>query len=75
MENWWDNNDNQIAFSRGAKGFFALNKAGYDMDVNLYTGLPDGSYCNIIAGDFYDEKCAGASMVMPATDPYVRVSG
>lgn len=59
VENWWTNNNNQIAFSRGSKGFFAINKAGYDMNENLYTGLQDGSYCNVVSGDFYDGKCAG----------------
>lgn len=59
MDNWWSNGNNQIAFSRGAKGFFAVNKAGYDMNENLYTGLPDGSYCNVVSGDFYDGTCAG----------------
>jgi len=25
MTNWWDNTENQIAFSRGNKGFIAIN--------------------------------------------------
>nr|XP_039258180.1 alpha-amylase-like isoform X1 [Styela clava] len=57
--NWWTNGNNQIAFSRGNKGFIAINKAGYDMSEYLNTGLADGSYCNVIEGDYYDGKCAG----------------
>lgn len=35
VENWWDNGLNQIAFSRGNKGFIAINAEGRDLDVIL----------------------------------------
>ncbi|XP_032776971.2 alpha-amylase [Daphnia magna] len=46
MENYW-NNGGAVAFSRGNKGFFAMAKGG-SMDQTLSTGLPAGTYCNII---------------------------
>nr|CAH0102955.1 unnamed protein product [Daphnia galeata] len=46
MSNYW-NNGNAVAFSRGNKGFFAMAKEG-SMSEYLQTGLPAGSYCNII---------------------------
>lgn len=46
MENYW-NNGGAVAFSRAGKGFFAMAKGG-SMSENLQTGLPAGTYCNII---------------------------
>ena len=59
MSNWWSNGDNQIAFSRGNKGFLAINKASYTLNKSLQTGLPSGSYCNVISGNFGDSGCTG----------------
>lgn len=41
------NQNNQIAFSRGNKGFFAMARDGH-MDQTLQTGLPAGDYCDLI---------------------------
>lgn len=41
------NQNNQIAFSRGSKGFFAMARDGH-MDMTLQTGLPGGEYCDLI---------------------------
>jgi len=59
VSNWWTNGDNQIAFSRGNKGFLAINKAGYTLSESLQTGLPSGSYCDVISGNFGDSGCTG----------------
>uniref|UniRef100_H2Z2M5 Alpha-amylase n=1 Tax=Ciona savignyi TaxID=51511 RepID=H2Z2M5_CIOSA len=59
MANWWDNGNNQIAFSRGNKAFLAINKAGYTMNENLNTGMPAGDYCNVNSGDYENNQCTG----------------
>lgn len=59
MNDWWDNGNNQIAFARENKGFIAINRAGYDMSENLQTGLPQGTYCNVINGDYTNGGCGG----------------
>ncbi|CAG2253198.1 AMY [Mytilus edulis] len=43
---WKDQND-QVSFARGNKGFFAMAKQGH-MDETLQTGLPAGEYCDLI---------------------------
>ncbi|KAH3853812.1 alpha-amylase A-like [Dreissena polymorpha] len=43
------NKNNQIAFSRGNKGFFAMSRSGH-MDETLQTGLPAGQYRDLING-------------------------
>nr|AHX03180.1 Der f 4 allergen [Dermatophagoides farinae] len=68
VNNWWDNGDNQIAFSRGNRAFIAINlqKNGNDHDKNLQkrlqTGLPPGIYCDIISGNLINNRCMGKSI-------------
>lgn len=61
IDNWWSNGKNQIAFSRGAKGFVAFNVEG-DLREQLQTGLPAGTYCDVITGGVVDGKCSGKSV-------------
>ncbi|CAG0879313.1 unnamed protein product [Darwinula stevensoni] len=46
MANYY-NDGERAAFSRGDRGFFALSKSG-SMNQVLQTGMPAGTYCNII---------------------------
>jgi alpha-amylase len=63
VENWYDNWSNQIAFSRGKKGFIAFNgQHNVDMKVWLTTGLPEGVYCDVISGSKIDNECTGKSV-------------
>jgi alpha-amylase len=48
--NWVTGNANQIAFSRGNVGFVALNNTTSAWSRSFYTGLPAGTYCNIVHG-------------------------
>ena len=48
--NWVTGNANQIAFSRGNVGFVALNNTTSAWTQTFYTGLPAGTYCNIVHG-------------------------
>lgn len=61
LKNWWSNGKNQIAFSRGAKGFVAFTTEG-DLHENLKTGLPAGTYCDVITGGVVNGKCSGKSV-------------
>ncbi|CAK8676430.1 unnamed protein product [Clavelina lepadiformis] len=58
VQNWWGNG-NQIAFSRGSKAFFAINKERYSLSQSLQTGMPSGDYCDVISGDFENNTCTG----------------
>lgn len=58
------NDGNQFAFSRGNLGFFAQTNAG-TMNTWLFTGLPEGEYCNVAQDSFLSEdgtQCTGASV-------------
>uniref|UniRef100_A0A671RYL4 Alpha-amylase n=2 Tax=Sinocyclocheilus anshuiensis TaxID=1608454 RepID=A0A671RYL4_9TELE len=59
LSNWWDNSNNQIAFSRGSKGFIVINNDDWALNVTLNTGLPMGTYCDVISGDKIGGTCTG----------------
>ena len=48
--NWVAGSANQIAFGRGNVGFVALNNSTSAWSRSFYTGLPAGTYCNIVHG-------------------------
>jgi alpha-amylase len=66
--NWWDNGNNQIAFSRGDKGFVAINREGSALSRTFQTGLPAGTYCDVIHGDFDSgaNTCSGPTVTVSA---------
>jgi alpha-amylase len=51
VNHWWDDGANAIAFSRGDKGFVAINGAAGVLSVTVTTGMAPGNYTNVIAGD------------------------
>ncbi|KYO23553.1 amylase alpha 2A, pancreatic precursor [Alligator mississippiensis] len=59
FSNWWDNNSNQVAFGRGNKGFIVFNNDDWYMNINLNTGLPAGTYCDVISGQKEGNHCTG----------------
>ncbi|XP_076259627.1 alpha-amylase-like [Rhynchophorus ferrugineus] len=73
LNNWWDNGDNQIAFSRGDKGFYAATASG-DINTSISTGLPDGTYCDVISGSYVDGQCTGKTLTVSGGSVYVELS-
>lgn len=63
VTNWWDNDDNQIAFGRGDKGFVAFTLNG-DINQSLPTSLPAGTYCDVITGSLVDGSCSGKTVTV-----------
>lgn len=70
VTNWWTNGANQIAFTRsganGGAGFVVINREGNSLSRTFQTGLPAGTYCNIIAGDFNHTNgtCSGSTITV-----------
>lgn len=62
INNWWDNDGDQIAFSRGSNAFIALNNDDEDLKQSLVTGLPAGKYCDVITGKVKNNKCTGKTV-------------
>ncbi|XP_046987688.1 alpha-amylase 2-like [Schistocerca americana] len=65
MANWWDNGNYQIAFSRGNVAFIAINnEASADLKQTLQTGLPGGTYCDVISGNVNGNSCTGSTITV-----------
>lgn len=67
LTGWWDNDANAIAFSRGDKGFVAINRELGTVDATVATPLAPGTYCDLISGGKVGNACAGTTVtVVPA---------
>jgi alpha-amylase len=66
VANWYDDGVNLIAFSRGHKGWISINNEASAQTRTFATGLPGGTYCDVIHGNLSDGGCSG---------PTVRVDG
>jgi alpha-amylase len=51
VNHWWDDGANAIAFSRGDKGFVAINDGSAALAVTVATGMAPGSYTDILTGN------------------------
>ncbi|XP_068908250.1 alpha-amylase-like isoform X3 [Tenebrio molitor] len=61
VTNWWSDNNQQIAFCRGNKGFIVFTNYG-DVDRTFQTCLEPGIYCDVISGVVVDGKCTGKAV-------------
>jgi alpha-amylase len=50
LNHWWDDGANAIAFSRGTKGFVAINGGTTTVAVTVATSLATGTYLDLLAG-------------------------
>jgi alpha-amylase len=66
VANWWDDGANAIAFSRGNKGFVAINHESTALSATIATGLAAGTYCDRLTGGIVAGACAGASLTVDA---------
>ncbi|WP_345638866.1 carbohydrate-binding module family 20 domain-containing protein, partial [Rugosimonospora acidiphila] len=66
VANWYSDGSNLIAFSRGSDAWIAINNESSAATRTFTTGLPDGTYCDLIHGNVSGPSCSG---------PTVAVSG
>ncbi|MEU4836401.1 carbohydrate-binding module family 20 domain-containing protein [Streptosporangium sp. NPDC023615] len=67
VANWYDNGNNVIAFSRGNKGWVAINNEGSSVTRTFTTGLPAGTYANAAGSGSVTVGSGGtASVTVPA---------
>jgi len=65
LRHWWSDGQRQIAFARAGRAFIAINHdASKTMNVNLYTSLPAGVYCDVTSGQLTPDLsgCTGRSV-------------
>ena len=64
---WWDDNANAIAFSRGDRGFVAINRESAAVTATVPTGLTTGTYCDLLTGGRSGAACVGTTITVDAT--------
>jgi alpha-amylase len=67
VNHWWDDGANAIAFSRGDRGFVAINREPASVSAPVATGLPSGTYCDLLTGGRVGTDCAGARLTVDGT--------
>ena len=60
VNHWWDNGADAIAFSRGNKGFVAINNGTATVDTTIATGMAAGTYLDLLAGSTIVVDSTGA---------------
>lgn len=64
LANVQDDGVNLLAFSRGSKGFFAVNNAATPVTTTLQTGLRPGRYCDTVDAARRGVRCTDAQVVV-----------
>ncbi|KAI0090634.1 glycoside hydrolase superfamily [Irpex rosettiformis] len=64
LGNWQTGVNSQVAFDRGTAGFVAINNGDGEWQANWKTGVPDGVYCNVIAGVWSGGSCSGNTVTV-----------
>ena len=71
IDNWFAQGGDSVAFSRNGRAFIALNRdSGSSFGATLQTGLPAGTYCNVIVSD----DVASCPTVQVGSDGTAQVS-
>lgn len=50
IDHWWNQGADAIAFSRGDRGFVAINGGSGAVMATIATGMPPGAYTDVLAG-------------------------
>jgi len=61
LTGWVSPSSQQIAFARSKLGFVAINNADSAWSTTFKTGLPAGTYCNVIDGSSQSGICTGSA--------------
>lgn len=61
---WFDDGANLIAFSRGTKGWIAINNATTATTRTFQTAIAPGTYCDLIHGSYRRGACTGPKVVV-----------
>ncbi|MBO2448816.1 alpha amylase C-terminal domain-containing protein [Actinomadura barringtoniae] len=73
VANWSSPASNVIAFSRGAKGWLAINNSASPSTATYTTGLPDGGYCDVVTGTATTSGCTGTKVTVSGGQATVTV--
>jgi alpha-amylase len=73
VANWYTDGTNLIAFSRGPDAWISLNNESSAQTRTFTTGLPDGTYCDLIHGSVVGGACTGPTVTVSGNRATVTV--
>jgi alpha-amylase len=71
--NFYTDDANVIAFSKDRKGWAAFNNGTADKQISVQTGLPAGTYCDVIHDTNPGTGCTGPTVVVDSSG-FTRVT-
>ena len=73
INHWWDDGANAIAFTRGYKGFVAINNGTATVDTTIPTGMAAGTYLDLLTGSSIVVDSTGAVHVTLASKSAIAI--
>jgi alpha-amylase len=67
VANWWTDGSDAIAFSRGPAAWVAINDESAPVSHTFSTGLPPGTYCDVVSGGASGGACTGGAVAVGAS--------
>ena len=64
LERPWTDGNGAVAFSRGARGFVALNRGATVVATSVPSALLPGTYCDVLTGGKGSGSCKGATVTV-----------
>jgi len=73
---WWDDGNNAVAFARGNRGYVVVNNETAPLAGRSFqTGMPPGTYCDVVHGALVEGKCTGPSVIVDADGWFTATVG
>ncbi len=70
VDKWWDDGNNTIAWARGDRGFVIVANGDAVPSRSWQTGMPAGTYCDIISGGLVAGACVGQRVDVDASGTF-----
>ncbi len=62
----WDTAGDAVAFTRGSNGWVMINAGATSVTATINTGMPAGTYCDVLSGGRVGDVCAGLRVTVAA---------
>ncbi|XP_064478436.1 alpha-amylase-like [Ornithodoros turicata] len=64
VSHWWDNGYQAIAFGRRSRAYIVINHEDFVISRIFDTGMPSGTYCDVISGSKSGRTCTGRQVLV-----------
>lgn len=72
--NWWNNDEDAVAFARFKRGFILVNNGRSTVKGLFNTTLPQGQYCDVLSGSSVDQRSCTGSVIHVRADGFAELT-